>query len=550
MRLSNLLTLLAVAFVAAAGCSSDSDDAERASEADASADAGLARDIGHEPDAAQAPIHVEILAQPMEWGLFPEPVEPTEVSLFADTVRGEAGFSFELPAGVHRIVVSVDRNGERVGIDTGPDLSSLVGTHQLVANAEGGLVFNPARAEFEAFFDSDGAITIRRGPGDGCTDAMDAPGHVSGGGAGPGFDALLGSYDPVGADREAVFDLLADLHRCGGSPIATESGLLFVAPGQAGDSPELVGTFNNWQRTPGWELRQLVPGLFARYVDLDAGVHAYKIAYGDSWTKDQANRHIEWDGIAAQGVGDFNSLVRPEPNASRLVLLPRVDSTSLENRREVYVYLPPGYSLGADHPLLVVHDGNESIVRAQFHEVLDTWSRQRAVTEQPIVAFVALPSQDVRMSEYTFASEGSRGPAYADFLALELVPRLKDEFRVVDERGETGLLGASLGGLISYFSLSRHPDVFGYAAGMSSSFFWADGEMLRILDTSGCFDASFYLDSGSPNDNFEVTQQMRDLLDRKGCRYRYVLDEGGTHEWWKWKERLPGVLDHFAEVTP
>jgi enterochelin esterase-like enzyme len=489
------------------------------------------------------PLELQVLVEPVEWGLFEEDVGSQPTTEFDGVVADAEAMTVHLPAGVSRVVFVID--GVRHLLDTGTSLAPPRGSYRLTEGSKGGIVFTPGRAEFEVTSLTAEAVTLRRLSSEPAL-SPDAPGHVSASTVGSSFDDLLGNYDPTAADRSAIFDLLNSVRLAGGAPVVTDRGLLFIAPGVPGDSPALVGSFNGWTQGSGYELRQLIPGLFARYVELPIGEHSYKIAYGESWTKDQANRHIEWDGIDTQSVGFFNSVVRPNPEVSRLVLWPAFYSPELENQREIYVYLPPDYAQGALHPLLIAHDGNESIVRAQFHEVIDSWAVDKTPEEQPVVAFVALPSQNVRMQEYTFATDGARGVEYGEFLAETLHPVLDSSFRLAQGRTNTGLIGASLGGLISYFVLSEQSDTFGYAAGMSSSFFWADSAMLGIVAQAGCLDASFYLDSGSPNDNFEITRQMRDLLNNEGCRYRYVLDEGGTHDWWKWNERLPGVLDHFA----
>ncbi len=482
----------------------------------------------------------------IEWGVLPESVDETPATVL-DEVSGLESHSFELSPGVHRLTFVVD--GVEYELSDDRLIVSPVGTYDLVeSDGDGPRVFAPDTLEFEVTVMDGLQVRLMPSTGAGPELALDEPGHASG--IAGLFYNFLSNYDPTGEDRSAVFALLEGVHLKGGAPVQTDAGHLFLVPSVPGDDPDIRGSFNNWERTAGFELRQLVPGLSVRFVPQQTGRHAYKVAYGESWTTDRANRHIEWDGFDPGTVGSFNSVLQPEVESSRLVLLPNFESSELGNERDIYVYLPESYAVGENHPLLIAHDGNESIVRGQFHEVIDAWSTGKAPSKQPVVAFVALAAQDQRMAEYTFASEGARGDDYATFLVDGVLPFLRERFRLSSDRTATGLVGASLGGLISYHVLTSHSETFGYAAGMSSSFFWADNAMLSRIEAEGCFDADFYLDSGSPNDNFVVTQQMRDLLDSKGCRYRYVLDEGGTHEWWKWNERLPGVLDHFAEVVP
>ncbi|MFU8803391.1 MAG: hypothetical protein ACNA8W_06255 [Bradymonadaceae bacterium] len=88
-------------------------------------------------------------------------------------------------------------------------------------------------------------------------------------------------------------------------------------------------------------------------------------------------------------------------------------------------------------------------------------------------------------------------------------------------------------------------ETFGFAGGMSSSFFWADEHIFDILDERGCQDVEFYLDSGSPADNYQITLQMRDRLNALGCEHTHLVEEGGLHEWSYWHGRVHGLLEAF-----
>ena len=64
--------------------------------------------------------------------------------------------------------------------------------------------------------------------------------------------------------------------------------------------------------------------------------------------------------------------------------------------------------------------------------------------------------------------------------------------------------GSSLGGVVSFYTVWQYPEVFGGAICMSSTFSYKDDLIERVL-TEPKRNVGFYLDSGWPGDNYEVT---------------------------------------------
>lgn len=95
--------------------------------------------------------------------------------------------------------------------------------------------------------------------------------------------------------------------------------------------------------------------------------------------------------------------------------------------------------------MLYIQDGNESVVRAHFDEAAERWYADRPERELFLV-FLALPSQEARMEEYTMGTAGARGDDYARFVRESVVPAVDAAFRTRADRAARGLVGASLGG--------------------------------------------------------------------------------------------------------
>jgi len=111
---------------------------------------------------------------------------------------------------------------------------------------------------------------------------------------------------------------------------------------------------------------------------------------------------------------------------------------------------------------------------------------------------------------------------YAQSLATEIVPEAEKRMRVGTHRRHRSVWGSSLGGVVSFYSVWEHPDVFGAAVCMSSTFSHKDNLIDRVL-TERPRDIGFYLDSGWPGDNYEVTVGMAMALVSRGWRYGHNL---------------------------
>ncbi|MDJ0938458.1 MAG: alpha/beta hydrolase-fold protein [Woeseiaceae bacterium] len=158
-----------------------------------------------------------------------------------------------------------------------------------------------------------------------------------------------------------------------------------------------------------------------------------------------------------------------------LVYWTDVESDFLDYPRNVAIWLPPGYDEAGDarYPVLYMHDGMVLFdPRFGGGGGGDIWEVDDVVVElieegriRPVIVVGAWNSQD-RFREY---SPWHGAPDYARFLIEELMPRVNAEFRTLTGPADTAAMGASMGGLLSWYLVTRHPDNFGACGCMSSS---------------------------------------------------------------------------------
>jgi predicted alpha/beta superfamily hydrolase len=175
--------------------------------------------------------------------------------------------------------------------------------------------------------------------------------------------------------------------------------------------------------------------------------------------KDVREYIADWRGSGVQG---------------RLVYWTDVPSAFLGPSRHVEIWLPPGYddAPSARYPVLYMHDG-QNLFDPRIANTGVDWGVDEAVVRLvergiiPPVIVVGVWSTAERGPEY---SPWHRAPNYARFLIEELLPRVDAEFRTLTGAANTAVMGSSMGGLLSFYLVSHHPDTFG-ACGCESTHF-------------------------------------------------------------------------------
>lgn len=266
----------------------------------------------------------------------------------------------------------------------------------------------------------------------------------------------------------------------------------------------------------------------------------YKLVVDGNWIADPLCPNRIDNGVGGENswfvIGDFQepAELQPQPDVPRgRVEEFDFESELLGNVRRVYVYLPPAYE---DRPhshfdSLYVHDGGEYMTRANLPVVLDNLAHSGAIPQ--LIAVMVDPVN--RTLEYR-ANED-----YARFTAEELLPEIERRYRTNPDCGGRGVMGASLGGLIStYLGLSR-PQLFSKIGGQSAALMI---ELETITSLIGRLQApcSFYFDVGEYEPRFiPAHQRIVPMLEQKGCRCTLEIVPAG-HNWTSWRAHLKELL--------
>src|SRR5262245_62064035 len=237
----------------------------------------------------------------------------------------------------------------------------------------------------------------------------------------------------------------------------------------------------------------------------------------------------------------------PEPWRKRLAGVPAgtltektIESTILKERRKFTVYTPATYDpKGPPLRLLVLFDGSANFDGDDLvpgHVILDNLIAKGKI---PPVMAVFVDQKD-RAKELNCSNN------FADYVALELVPKVRKDFRVTEDPAGTIVGGQSLGGLMSSYCALRHSGVFGNVLSQSGAYWWfpehdaekpwggEPGWLTREYVTSPSHPVRFYLEDGCFEGDIAENHRFRDVLQAKGYQVRYHKFSG-SHDYQGWR---------------
>jgi predicted alpha/beta superfamily hydrolase len=243
------------------------------------------------------------------------------------------------------------------------------------------------------------------------------------------------------------------------------------------------------------------------------------------------------------------------------VTIPAVESRELGNHRDLYVWVPPAHDRSERrYPVIYMHDGQNLFdPRLSYAE---PWRVDRAMdraSKRSIEAIVVgIPNMGVdRIGEYSpyvdAKAGGGKADPYLDWVIGTVKPLIDARFRTRSDRQSTGILGSSMGGLVSLYGYLRHPDVFGFVGAMSPSLWFANRSIFTTLEESTHVEGRIYLDIGGREGKVALddARRMRDALIAKGYalgrELRWVEDPGGRHSEVDWGRRFGDALPFLLQ---
>ncbi len=231
--------------------------------------------------------------------------------------------------------------------------------------------------------------------------------------------------------------------------------------------------------------------------------------------------------------------------------------------RVVSVCMPRGYRASDEHyPVMYMFDGQNAFEADKaayrnswnLHEFMENWEKNVI-----IVGVESSQESDRRLAEYcpyhlspkVWEGLRGRGRATAEWMIGTLKREIDSRYRTMGDRLCTGVMGSSLGGLMSLYLVTAFNDVFSKAACLSVPTGLCFPQLRAQARESAIDpDTRVYLSMGESEARdmkmlcgmVSRNLQLANALMARGARVYPALQEGGRHCEEDWREQTAAFM--------
>jgi predicted alpha/beta superfamily hydrolase len=254
--------------------------------------------------------------------------------------------------------------------------------------------------------------------------------------------------------------------------------------------------------------------------------------------------------------------------------------------RTIDVWLPSDYSKDKKYSVLYMHDGQ------MLFDASITWNKQewkvdevvsKLISEQKIEDLIVVAiwnisnlrhadlypkkayellsketqkqiQTELKKSKFPFDDEKINSDNYLKFIVKDLKPYIDKTYSVYTDAKHTGILGSSMGGLISMYAICEYPKIFGKAACLSTHWVgFRDFENNPIPESFFAYmkkklpkakNHNLYFDYGTETldaSYLKYEYRVDEVLQSKGyssANYKNIKFEGENHSEASWQKRI------------
>lgn len=346
---------------------------------------------------------------------------------------------------------------------------------------------------------------------------------------------------------------LADRVKSEGNPLVDGNQATFVFLGE--EAPQLIGDFNDWGHDgppppQGAQLTESEPGVWTYTLELHDDAYIEYVYTTDLMDKDARVMDPHNPNVIGNGVGqDQNWFTMPAFTETPLATAPEggLTGTLTEHQleippnsgqmRDVWLYAPP---TDDPVPLIVNYDGNDYIDRGKLAIIVDNLIAAGDI--QPVALAMIANAGELRFLEY------NTNETTLIVITQMLLPLAQKHLNLLDisqHPGAYGIMGASMGGLMSLYTGLRLPQIFGHVLSQSGAYetFGLPLQNLAatLVEHAPKQPIKIWQDAGRYEWLLDSNRKLHDLLVAKGYDVTYHEFSGG-HNYTSWRNVLPTAL--------
>lgn len=275
--------------------------------------------------------------------------------------------------------------------------------------------------------------------------------------------------------------------------------------------------------------------------------------------------------LFCSGCGGNKDILQEEPTQEveegvkgSIKVISEFYSSELETENTVRIYLPPDYEEGEKkYPVIYMLDGqnlfDSSTATYQkswlIGDKLDALYEENRTEGIIVVGVDSVESR--RTKEYNLylksnEADGGKGIKVCDFYANTLKQYIDKNYRTLEDREHTAIIGASYGAVISMCSSTSYPGVYGYT-GMFSYYDnqnpvkmteYIKNNMIPDILT----DNKVYFYTGENDFANKSTKAAYEVVKENGIENIIFASDNGEHDEYAWGGKFEDCLEFFGWI--
>ncbi len=264
------------------------------------------------------------------------------------------------------------------------------------------------------------------------------------------------------------------------------------------------------------------------------------------------------DGVIVGPDAPLSEYIRSRPTIPKGTLREFIlDSEFMGEQRKIEVYVPADYNPDYAHNLILQLDGQNYSAASEQAPAWRGWTPLPTVLDNLIHEQKIDPTIAVFIHNQGNRSNDLISDQMTDFIALEILPWIRDQYSIKTNAKNIVVSGPSRAGFAAANTAFRYSNVIGSVLSQSGSFYYTlndnknwpiypeyEGKLLSNYKHAKTKDIQFYLDVGLYDLGLAAVgtnRQLRDILQLKGYPVTFYQYKGG-HSHFGWRHTIASGL--------